>query len=116
MSAEQNLVNAMIYSNSPMARKNCVSLLTGDPFNPNVELDDESTNRSAEICAVYLKTKGIRVEIEKTPKSKYVPFVVNPFVDGFKWEGISTYDEIVDEFVNSLSKKPELYNPFIVRY
>ena len=80
MGPEVNITTTLLYANSPLARRCCIELLTGDPFNPNIQLIEEASNRAAEINNAYLKTKGIRLEIVALPKCKYDPFVQNPFV------------------------------------
>lgn len=64
----------MIHSVSPKARRLCEQMLTGDPFVPNIKLDEESTNRNVEILNAYLKTKGLRLIFNKILKKKK-PFV-----------------------------------------
>ena len=76
MGSEINTVISMIYSNSPGARRACIDLLIGDPFNPNIQLSEEVYNRSAEIFDVYMNTKGMSIDIEKIEKSKFDPFVI----------------------------------------
>lgn len=78
---EKNIMMLMIYANSPIARRACANLLTGDPFDPNIELDEEAYNRPAEICNTYLKTKGLRINLITMPKTKYDPFVIDPFIE-----------------------------------
>lgn len=58
----------MIYSSSPLARRLCAELQTGDPFNVDIKIDMESKNRNAEILNVYLKTKGLKISFKKHPK------------------------------------------------
>jgi hypothetical protein len=65
----------MLYSSSPHARRLAESMMTGDPFNVDVKLDDESSNRNAEILAVYLKTKGLRLKFKKVLKEKVYPIL-----------------------------------------
>ena len=77
---EKNVVVMMIYANSPNARRACMQLLSTDPFDPNVELDEEAYNRLAEIFITYLKTKGLRITIVASLKKYDDPFVVDPFI------------------------------------
>jgi hypothetical protein len=69
----------MIHSVSPKARRLCEQMLTGDPFIPNIRLDEESSNRNVEILNSYLKTKGLRLVFNKIPKKKkqFVEFGVS---------------------------------------
>ena len=62
------VVNLLIHSLSPHARRLTEQMFTDDPFNIDIKLDDESSNRSAEIVNVYLKTIGRRLIFEKKKK------------------------------------------------
>ena len=65
------VVNLLIHSLSPHARRLTEQMFTCDPFNIDIRLDDESTNRSAEIVNVYLKTIGRRLIFSKRKKIRY---------------------------------------------
>lgn len=77
---EHIISTMMIYANSPHARRKCIDLLTKDPFNPNIQLPEEAYNRAAEIFGVYLRTKGMKISIQRYEKSTVDPFVIDPFV------------------------------------
>jgi len=62
------IVNLMLHSASPHARRLTEELLTGDPFNVDIKLDNESKNRNVEILNAYLKTMGLRLVFKKRPK------------------------------------------------
>lgn len=64
----------MIHSVSPRARRLCEKMLTGDPFDIDIRLDDESTNRNVEILNTYFKAKGIKLTFEKILK-EYKSFI-----------------------------------------
>ena len=65
----QNVVmNLMLYSASPQARRLFEQLLIGDPYNVNIKLDANSKNRNAEIINALLQTCGIELEFIKEPK------------------------------------------------
>ena len=65
---EQVITVLMLLSSSPGARKLNQQLLTGNPFNIDIKLDESSTSRSVEIAMAYLKTLGLKIQIEKVPK------------------------------------------------
>jgi hypothetical protein len=65
---EYVVTNLMVHSVSPQARRLVEQMLTDDPFEINIELDKESTNRNVEIVNAYLKTKGLRLEFKKVIK------------------------------------------------
>lgn len=65
------IINLLIHSLSPHARRLTEQMFTDNPFHIDIRLDDESSNRSAEIVNVYLKTIGKRLEFEKIKKVKY---------------------------------------------
>ena len=60
--------NLMIHSLSPHARRLTEQMYTCNPFSIDIKLDDDSSNRSAEIANTYLKTIGRRLIFEKKPK------------------------------------------------
>ena len=64
------IVNLLIHSLSPHARRLTEQMFTGDPFNIDIKLDDNSTNRSAEIANTYLKTIGRRLIYSRKKKFK----------------------------------------------
>ena len=55
----------MIHSVSPQARRLTEQLLTDDPYDIDIRLDDKSVNRSAQIANVYLKAMGYRLRFTK---------------------------------------------------
>lgn len=65
------VTNLLIHSLSPHARRLTEQMFTCNPFNIDIRLDDESTNRSAEIVNVYLKTIGRRLIFSKRKKLRY---------------------------------------------
>lgn len=72
------VTNLLIHSLSPHARRLTEQMFTSDPFHIDIRLDDDSTNRSAEIANVYLKTIGRRLIFEKHRKLRY-KITVSPF-------------------------------------
>jgi DNA-directed RNA polymerase beta subunit len=64
------VMNLMLYSSSPQARRLFEQLLIGDPYNIDIKLDKDSKNRNAEIINALFKTMGIKLVFEKIPKQK----------------------------------------------
>lgn len=64
------VMNLMLYSNSPQARRLFEQLLIGDPYDIDIKLDMDSKNRNAEIINALLKTMGLRLEFTKRLKKK----------------------------------------------
>lgn len=64
------VMNLMLYSSSPQARRLFEELLIGDPYNIDIKLDKDSKNRNAEIINALLKTMGLKLEFNKVPKEK----------------------------------------------
>ena len=64
------VMNLMLHSSSPQARRLFEQLLVGDPYNIDIKLDKESKNRNAEIINALMKTMGLRLEFHKIPKKK----------------------------------------------
>ena len=65
---ENVIINLMLTSVSPHGRRLMERLLTDDPFDINVKIDDEATNRGAEILNTYLFTMGLRLKFIKKKK------------------------------------------------
>jgi len=78
LGAETVVINLLLYSASPKGRRLAEELLTGDPFNINIQLDDECTNRGVEILNAYLLTMGLRIKFIKTPRNIKSPFKFIP--------------------------------------
>ena len=72
------VTNLLIHSLSPHARRLTEQMFVCDPFKIDIRLDDDSSNRSAEIANVYLKTIGRRLIFEKHKKIRY-KVVKSPF-------------------------------------
>ena len=62
------VMNLMMYSSSPQARRLFEELLVGDPYNVNIRLDHDSKNRNAEIINAVLKTIGLKLSFIKQRK------------------------------------------------
>ena len=73
------VMNLMLYSTSPQARRLFEQLLTGDPYNIDIRLDKDSKNRNAEIINALFKSMGLELVFEKVPKVKKV-LVMNVMV------------------------------------
>lgn len=110
---ENTIVNLMIHSASPHARRLAEELLTGDPFRINVRLDENSKNRAAEINNVYFLTMGLELEFTKRRKNIKKAMLINPitFVKRKEYpisfvDNRQVYPSNVKEFNNSRSKSP----------
>lgn len=68
----------MIHSVSPHARRLVEKMFVDDPYLVDIKLDEESSNRSAEILNTYLKAIGYKLEFNKSPKKKVKPFTIKP--------------------------------------
>lgn len=64
------VMNLMLYSNSPQARRLFENLLIGDPYDIDIKLDMDSKNRNAEIINAMLKTMGLQLVFNKKLKTK----------------------------------------------
>lgn len=62
------VINLLLHSLSPKGRRLAEELLTGDPFNIDIKLDDQSSNRAVEILNAYLLTMGLEFRFNKIPK------------------------------------------------
>ena len=80
LGAELVVQMLMLYSTSPNARRLTDSMLTGDAFNIDVKLDDDSKNRNVEILNVYLKTMGLKLTFTKIPKKREHGLHIDPML------------------------------------
>lgn len=65
---EHALSALMIHSVSPQARRLTEQMLTDDPYDIDIKLDENSINRTAQIANIYLKTMGYRLKFNKKLK------------------------------------------------
>jgi hypothetical protein len=65
MGAEIDCINMMIYSNSPIGRRDAKQMLTSYKF--DVQLSENAKSRSAEILNAIIKTMGIKFVFNKIP-------------------------------------------------
>ena len=65
----------MLTSSSPEGRRSHEKLLTGDPFDFNIELDENCTSLNADIGQAYLKTLGERLRFIKIKKFRKRPMI-----------------------------------------
>jgi hypothetical protein len=65
MGAEIDATNMMLYSNSPIGRRDAKQLLTSYRF--NVQLSEDAKSRSAEMVNAIIKTMGVRFVFNKIP-------------------------------------------------
>lgn len=78
LGAEIVVINLLLYSASPKGRRLAEQLLTEDPFNIDIKLTDECTNRGVEILNAYLLTMGLRIKFVKMRKHKKSPIKFVP--------------------------------------
>lgn len=69
----------MIHSVSPKARRLVEKIYTEDPYQINIELDSESSNRKAEILNAYMKAIGYKFNFIKKLKKKSPLVKMKPF-------------------------------------
>ena len=88
---ENVVVNLMLNSASPHGRRAAEELLTGDPFNIDIRLDDQASNRGVEILNAYLLTIGLELKFVKNVKSfkkpilfKPIKFMSNPCINNLR--------------------------------
>lgn len=77
---EAVVINLMIHSASPHARRLAEQLYTGDPFNIDIKLDMGAKNRNVEIVEAYLKTLGYKLVFIKRRKTRIRPGLITPGV------------------------------------
>lgn len=72
MGTEYVVLNLLLHSLSPHARRLVEQMATGDPYNVDIKIDSKSKNRSAEILNTRLKTMGYRMVFSKIPINNMV--------------------------------------------
>jgi hypothetical protein len=72
MGAEIDAINMMIYSNSPVGRRDAKQMLTSYKF--DVKLSENAKSRSAEILNSILKAMGVEFKFTKIPIKYDDPF------------------------------------------
>lgn len=80
LGAELVVQMLMLYSTSPHARRLTEEMLTGDAFDVDIKLDDNSKNRNVEILNVYLKTMGLKLTFNRKPKKFEYPLLIEPML------------------------------------
>ena len=79
MGTEYVVLNIMLHSLSPHARRLVEQVVLGDPFNVDVKINSTAKNRSVEILNARLKVMGIRIKFKKVPKKMkmgaYIPAI-----------------------------------------
>lgn len=78
--SEHVVANLLIHSLSPHGRRLIEQMYTEEPFDINIELDSDSTNRMAEIVNTYLKTIGKVIKFAKVKKNIKPAIVKCPIV------------------------------------
>lgn len=91
------VMNLMLYSSSPQARRLFESLLIGDPYNINIQLDKDSRNRNAEIINALLKTMGLKLCFSKKLKERKVlcKSIMYKTVSNKEWKPKTNIREII---------------------
>lgn len=86
------VMNLMLYSSSPQARRLVEQLLVGDPYDINIKLDPYSKNRNAEIINALMKTMGIKLVFNKIPKKQkqMALKIMAKYIPPRKFEGYKT--------------------------
>lgn len=109
MGSEALVMNLMILSLSPQGRRKVEDLLTKDPYDINITLDNDSRNRSVEILNAYLKALGLRIVFSKKRK-KFVPMVEKVFQhydESNAMVGVLDVDKYEKEFKERIEKSNE---------
>ena len=121
---EAVIQNLMIHSVSPQARKRVEEMYTCNPYDIDIKLDMNSSNRVAEIVNTYLKAIGLRLVFEKVPKYRVktpiAPFTCqnNPIIQPFivapaEVEDKAAYLEEMRKFEEKKAKDKKCINPFV---
>ena len=120
--AEHVVTNLMLHSTSPHGRRLVEQFYTGDPFKIDIKLDNEASNRSAEIVNTYLKTRGYRLKFVKVAKKKIVPMTINPIffkqntslISPIFFNDTPGFDFVKDFFERQNNPKPKTIRPMTI--
>lgn len=99
----------MLHSLSPHGRRLVEAFYTGDPYEVDIKLDQDSSNRSVEIVNAYLKTMGLKLKFYKVKKHKHqaVKFNAISFTSDAKQQAISFNNEKDFDFIKDFEEKSE---------
>lgn len=123
---EHVITMLMIHSVSPHARRLVEQIFTDDPYMVDIRLDENSSNRSAEILNAYLKAIGFKLIFEKRKKKLIKPFTISPFtrikgpeltrpftmLKGQSFSNPKEYFEWLDKCNEIAHTHPFMYKPF----
>lgn len=100
----------MLYSSSPEGRRAAESLLTGDPFDSNVNLPKTGKSRSVEGLSAYLKTMGLGMEFTKEFK-QYKNHIIHKKSERYYEFNEKQYDRYIKKIsrTNKPLKKPDMF-------
>ena len=115
--------NLMIHSSSPAARKSVRQMYTCNPFEVDIKLDKDATNRGPEIINTRLKTIGRVLKFRKIKKMRHkltispISFEKDPIIQpiNFIHDDIGDINEFYKELdrINEAKKNnSETINPF----
>lgn len=77
MGTEYVVINLLLHSLSPHARRLVEQIAITDPYNVDVKIDTKSKNRSAEILNARLKIMGYKITFSKKRIKNQYPFGMN---------------------------------------
>jgi hypothetical protein len=105
------LTEFLITSASPQARRKHEKLLTGDPFEFNIDVDEDATSQSADIAQAYLKTLGCKFRFIKLKKFK--PWPIRKEVVRFAPRPLKMVVDIMDK---QFTKEELINDPYYHDY
>ena len=97
MGTEYVVINLLLHSLSPHARRLVEQIAINDPYNVNVQIDTTSKNRSAEILNARLKIMGYKITFSKKRKIKRYPMMQNAVEFLGNPNGMTPAVEFMDE-------------------
>ena len=97
MGTEYVVINLLLHSLSPNARRLVEQIAINDPYNVNVQIDTTSKNRSAEILNARLKIMGYKITFSKKRKIKRYPMMQNAVEFLGNPNGMTPAVEFMDE-------------------
>ena len=91
----------MLYSASPIGRRLSEQILTGDPFNINITLNDDAKNRGVEILNTYLKTMGLRLRFKRTKIEMEDPVEIHPVIAHKNTDAVTDLEQPVTVYTEA---------------
>ena len=110
---EYVISNLLLNSLSPHGRRLAEELLTGNPYDIDLVLDEDCSNRSVEILNAYLMTMGLELRFIKKMKEVKCEMLCEPIVfydtleEGIRF--LNTDEKPMEDYIEKLMSNREMH-------